>query len=132
MDKEILKSGKALYVDLAPITSSWKLFQAVVMAFKKNGINLKVDLDTEINFRDIFLKNAGECLNGLMDIVVSDTVIETVLDCAAKCLYEAGGVKHKITLDTFEKEDFRADFFEVMYKIAIRNLRPFFPQLPTE
>lgn len=132
MDKEILKSGKALYIDLAPITSSWKLFQAVVMAFKKNGINLKVDLDTEINFRDIFLKNAGECLNGLMDIVVSDTVIETVLDCGAKCLYEAGGVKHKITLDTFEKEDFRADFFEVMYKIAIRNLRPFFPQLPTE
>lgn len=132
MDKEILKSGKALYIDLAPMSSSWKLFQAVVVAFKKNGINLKVDLETEINFRDIFLANAGECLNGLMDILVSDIVIERILDCGAKCLYEANGVKHKITLDTFEKEDSRADFFEVMYKIAIRNLKPFFPQLPTE
>jgi hypothetical protein len=132
MNKEIFKSGNYLYVDLAPISSSWRLFQEVVKEFKKNGISLKVDMETELNLKDLILSNMNGCLGGLMDIVTSDNVLSCIVECGSKCLYEVGGVKNNISLDCFEKESARADFFEVMYKIAIRNLRPFFPQVPTE
>ena len=132
MDKEMLKSGNMVYLNLAPVSSSFRLFQAVVQEFKKNGISLKIDLETEISIKDIFIENAEECISGLADIVTSDRVLICILDCASKCLYESGGTKQKITMDLFENESCRGDFFEVMYKIAVRNLKPFFRQAPIE
>ena len=133
MEKEVLKSGSMLYLDLAPISVSFRLFQAIVQEFKRNGISIKIDLETELSLKEIFIENAADCLSGLADIVTSDRVVDCIMYCATKCLYETrGGVKRKITFDLFDEESCRGDFFEVMYKIAVRNLKPFFPQAPIE
>lgn len=131
MEKEALKSGSFVHLSLAPVGQSFKLFQAVVQEFKKNGVELKIDMDTELSFKDIFLKNTTGFINGFADIVTSDKVLECILICAEKCLYEKNGTKQKITMDLFEKEDARGDMFEVLFKIAQRNLKPFFPQALT-
>lgn len=132
MEKEVLKSGNYLHLNLAPISLSIRLFQIVVQEFKKNGIDVKLDLDSEISFKDIFINNASGCLNGLADMVTSDRVLDCLLECSEKCLYESRGTKQKISLDLFEKEANRADMFEVFFKIAQRNLKPFFPKAPIE
>lgn len=128
MEKIALKSGNFLHLSLADIRQSFRLFQVVVQEFKKDGIDLKLDLDTEVDFREIFTKNTTGFISGLADIATSDAVLECVLDCAEKCLYESRGAKQKITLDLFEKEEYRGDMFEVFLKITQRNLKPFFPK----
>lgn len=128
MEKIALKSGRFLHLSLADVRSSFRLFQVVVQEFKKDGIDLKLDLETELDFREIFVNDTAGFISGLADVITSDAVLECVLDCATKCLYESNGTKQKITLDLFENEDYRGDMFEVFFKIVQRNLKPFFPQ----
>lgn len=128
MEKEILKSGNSITISLSSITQSFKLFQLVVLEFKKNGLNLKLDRESELNFLDIFEKNIDSCINGLANIITSENILNLLMEMGNKCIYESVGVKQKVSLDLFEKEEYRVDFFEVLYKIAIRNLKPFFPK----
>ena len=125
-NKEKLQSGNTLSITLAPIKDSYKLFQAVVYEFKKNGIDLKLDRDSEINFLKIFEDNVSACLSGLANIITSDMVLDVIMEMGQRCIYTANGVSQKVTMDVFEEEANRRDFFEVIMKIALRNLKPFF------
>lgn len=125
-NKEKLKSGNSLSITLAPIRDSYKLFQVVVMEFKKNGIDLKLDRDSDIDFLKIFENNVSACLNGIANIITSDAVLEVVMEMAQRCIYYDGNNARKVNMDLFEEEKYRSDFFEVIMKIALRNLKPFF------
>lgn len=125
-NKEKLKSGNSLSITLAPIRDSYKLFQVVVMEFKKNGIDLKLDRDSDIDFLKIFENNVSACLNGIANIITSDAVLEVVMEMAQRCTYYDGNTARKVNMDLFEEEKYRGDFFEVIMKIALRNLKPFF------
>lgn len=125
-NKEKLQSGNTLSITLAPIKDSYRLFQAVVLEFKKNGIDLKLDRDTDLNFLKIFENNVSACLEGLANIITSDSVLEIIMEMGQRCVYTANGVSNKVSMDIFEEEANRRDFFEVIMKIALRNLKPFF------
>ena len=125
-NKEKLKSGNSLSITLAPIRDSYKLFQVVVMEFKKNGIDLKLDRDSDIDFLKIFENNVSACLNGIANIITSDAVLEVIMEMAQRCTYYEGNNIRKVNMDLFEEEKYRGDFFEVIMKIALRNLKPFF------
>lgn len=129
MEKIVLKSGSILNFQLAPIQSSFKLFQKVVQEFKKNGVEIKIDRDTPLDLLSIFEKNPSGFISGFLDIVSSDIALEVILECALRCSYESNGNKEKINLGVFEDEIKRGDFFEVMKTIAWKNLKPFFPNL---
>lgn len=127
MERITLKSGSKLNITLAPVYNSIKLLQEVIKAFKNNGISLKIDRETEIDFMKLFEDNSDMFLGGLAEVVSSEKVLECVLACSEKCLYEKNGVKHKINLGLFDDEEIRKDFIEVIFKISIENLKPFFP-----
>lgn len=125
-NKEKLQSGNTLSITLAPIKDSYKLFQTVVLEFKKNGIDLKLDRDTDIDFLKIFESNVSACLSGLANIITSDAVLEVIMEMGQRCIYTVNGVSQKVSMEVFEEESNRKDFFEVLMKIALRNLKPFF------
>lgn len=125
-NKERLQSGNTLSITLAPIKDSYRLFQVVVMEFKKNGIDLKLDRDSDIDFLKIFENNVSACLGGLANIITSDAVLEVIMEMGQRCVYTANGVNQKVSMEVFEEESNRKDFFEVLMKIALRNLKPFF------
>lgn len=127
--KERLDSGAIIDVSTASVRTCYKLLQAVAQEFKKNGIDIKLELDDDIsNLGALIVKNSGAFLSGLIDVVSSNDVMDILFECAASGYYEKNGVKRKISWDCFEEEDTREDFFEVMIYILKRNLSPFFPK----
>jgi hypothetical protein len=55
-----------------------------------------------------------------------------ILECGEKCLITINGRKNKINLSTFDNEDARGDFYEVLFQIAVANIKPFFQNLLTK
>jgi hypothetical protein len=127
-----LKSGNILRVGLPPIRDSLNLVNTIAKSFSDRGLELKLDRDTELDFKSIFDNNKDACIKGLSDVIFNQSVLEAVLSCAERCIYVYKGTSLKITLDLFDKEDYRGDFYEIMIKIAISNIRPFFSVLLTE
>lgn len=126
-----LKSGNKLRFGLPPIIDSIRLVNAVARSFSQRGLEIKLDRNTDINFATLFEKNSEAFIQGLTDIVFDEFIMELVLKCAERCVYVINGVSQKITLETFESESARGDFYEVMVKIAIENIKPFFGKLLT-
>lgn len=126
-----LKSGNILRFGNAPFIDSIRLVNVVARAFSQRGLEVKIDRDTEISFSGLFGKNPDAFVKGLVDVVFEEFVMNLVLKCAEKCLYVVNGVTQKITLDTFENESAREDFFEIMITIAKENIDPFFKNLLT-
>ena len=131
--KEIqLKSGNILKFGLPSIEKSLKLTNIIAKTFSEHGLNIKLNRDTEINIGKMFFDNQEACLKGLADVVFNEDVAKIVMECAANCLYVAENKQMKITLDTFDIEAYRADYYEIMLKIAWENIKPFFGNLLTK
>lgn len=127
-----LKSGNILRVGLPPIRESLNLVNIIAKSFSERGLELKLDRDTELDFKSLFDKNKDVCLKGLSDVIFNQDVLDIVLSCAERCVYVYNGTSLKITLDMFDKEEYRGDFYEIMIRIAISNIKPFFKSLLTE
>ena len=125
--KQLLSSGASLDVTVADIKTGYRLFTAIVRAFKLHGIELTIR--KEFNLKQLLEDNQGELINGFLDIVTSEAVHDVLLECGQRAVYFAkDGKTAKVSDDLFENLDYRADYFEVLKVIAIENLRPFFPQ----
>jgi hypothetical protein len=127
-----LKSGNVLSVGLPEILKSIRLFNAVVKAFTQRGVDVKLSRETELNFAKLFFDNQDACIKGLSDIITSESVMNIILECGEKCLITINGRKNKINLSTFDNEDARGDFYEVLFQIAVANIKPFFQNLLTK
>ena len=125
--KQLLSSGASLDVTVADIKTGYRLFTAIVRAFKLHGIELTIR--KEFNLKQLLEDNQGELINGFLDIITSEAVHTVLLECGQRAVYFAkDGKTAKVSDDLFENLDYRADYFEVLKVIAIENLRPFFPQ----
>lgn len=127
-----LKSGNILKFGLPHIEKSLRLANIVARTFSEHGLDIKLSRDTEVSIEKLFFGNQEAFLKGLTDIVFNEQVGKVVLDCAEKCLYVAENKQMKITLDTFDAEAYRGDYYEVMVKIAWENIKPFFGNLLTK
>lgn len=126
-----LKSGNILKFGYASVIDSLRLTNIVAKAFSQRGLGVKLDRDTEISFTGLFGKNPEAFIQGAADVIFEEFVMNNVLKCAEKCLYVVNGASQKITLATFEDEKAREDFYEIMIKIAMENIKPFFANLLT-
>lgn len=117
MSKFILASGKVVDIPLATIEQALNLYQVVANECKHANLDLKIDDDTTV--WQLLNKNTEALLN----IVSSTAVLEAIQECCAKVLYD----KQHFSIQLFEKEDYRGDFFPMLELIALENLRPFFP-----
>jgi len=126
-----LKSGNVLKFSVASFIDSIRLTNIIAKAFSQRGLNIKLDRDTELSFQGLFEKNPDAFIKGLMDVIFEEFVMDVVFKCAEKCIYVKKGVSMKVTAETFEDEEARKDFYEVMLKIAQENIKPFFGNLLT-
>lgn len=133
--KNLLNSGASLDVSIADVRTGFRLFGTVVNQFKKNGVNIEVYYDPKKGIQiDKMLEdkdNRNFIFEGFLDVVTSEEVLEILLECGKSAVYEKDGVRQKVTMEAFESEDCRGDFFEVMKLILMANIKPFFPQALT-
>ena len=114
MQKYILKSGKVIEFDYAPIEKALSLYQAVILASQGTGLDLSVTEETTL--ADLFNKN----IDTWLAIRSSSLVMDAVKDCAVHCLYD----KAKFDIERFEKDN-RADLIPMLELVCMENLRPF-------
>lgn len=131
MQEITLKSGNILKFSMASFIDSIRLTNIVARAFSQRGLDVKLDRETELSFQGLFEKNPDAFIKGLMDVVFEEFVMDVVFKCAEKCVYVKKGVSMKVTQETFEDEEARKDFYEIMLKIAQENIKPFFGNLLT-
>lgn len=118
MLKFLLKSGKKLELDIAPIETGLALYRSILIECKNADLDLTIaEEDTILS---VLLKNKEACLN----VFSSELVLEAVKDCCTKVVYD----KQRFSMDVFEKIENRKDFFPTMLIVAIENIRPFFEE----
>lgn len=118
MQKYILKSGKVIELNLAPMETALNLYKAVIRECKGQGLDLTIADETTI--LDLLNKN----IDAILSIMSSDDVIEAAKECSLHVLYD----KVKFSLDIFEEPKNRADFIPFITLVCIENLRYFFAE----
>ena len=130
-----LKSGKQLEFNLAPIDKALNLYRAIIAECRGNKINLEklvnalksayngLELQEDFSIIDVLMDNK----EAILSILGSQYVMDAIQDCCEKVLYD----KQRYSLELFDDEKNRADFFGVMVVVALENLSPFFYQTPS-
>lgn len=121
MLKYQLQSGAKVEFNLGTIEQALGLYRALIYECKNAGLDVTVlEGDTVL---DVVMKNKEAILN----ILGSEHVIECIKECCSKVLYNG----QKFSMDLFEEEKARQDFFPLMMLVGVENVRPFFPNLHT-
>jgi hypothetical protein len=125
--KHTAPSGAEVDIYIADYSSSFDLMKAVMRSVRQGGVGSKIpnSLSTLASFSNTDIKELGGLADGIIDIITSKEVEESLYKCMAKCLYS----DERITKDTFEKEERRGDFFYVAFQVMAANLRPFMSHL---
>ncbi len=114
MNKKVtLPSGAELEIQVAPFGASKALYQAVVSELRGVELDVKLDLQSEVNV---------DLLKNLFCAALDSKRIETALDeCMKVVLYNG----LKIDKSTFEPLEARDDYFTACFEVAQENIRPF-------
>lgn len=116
-----LKSGAKIEYNLAGIEQALKLYRALIAECKNAGIDITIAEDNTV--ADVIMKNKEAVLN----IIGSENILDCIKDCCEKVLYNG----QRFSMELFEKEEARQDFFPLMVLVGVENVRPFFPNLHT-
>lgn len=109
MDPIKLPSGRELRITMSPFAVGRDLYQAALEEIK--GVTLDMDAEIDGNFfKDLFCVGASS---------------KKIEKCLWKCLEKAVIDGEKITEDSFESEEHRGDYFDVMYEVGRVNIFPF-------
>lgn len=119
MLKYELQSGTIVEMNLATTPQALSLYRAVVHECK--GAGLDISGATTATIGDLLLKN----IDALLNVIGSEHVMTAIQDCCDKVIYNG----QHFSLDLFEDEKAKGDFFSLMLLVASENLRPFFPSL---
>lgn len=118
MRKYILRSGKKIEFNLSSIENALSLFRTFTSELSRSKLTLPTD---ELTFGELLEKNQSIIFN----ILSSEHVTECIKACCDKVLYDG----QRFSMDLFEDEENRQDFFGLMTLIGVENIRPFFPDL---
>lgn len=119
-DPITLKSGAVLVLGTPTFAHGMKLFKVIV-----NELKL-VDLDiSSLDLRTFAGKDINSLKNAIFQLLGSDALESAVFDCATKSTYNS----MKITRETFNPDEARADYFPVAWEVIKHSLRPFFTNL---
>lgn len=119
MNKYTLNSGKIVEISLSSVEVALNLYRAILTECKNANVDIS-NLD-EKTLLEIFQTN----IEAIINIFASELVMDAVKDCCKRVVYN----KQKFSMDLFEDEKNRADFFPLMQLVAMENLAPFFPNL---
>lgn len=119
MNKYTLNSGKIVEISLSSVEVALNLYRAILTECKNANVDIS-NLD-EKTLLEVFQTN----IEAIINIFASELVMDAVKDCCKRVVYN----KQKFSMDLFEDEKNRADFFPIMQLVAMENLAPFFPNL---
>ncbi len=108
-----LPSGAELKITLSPFDVANELLQVVTKEAKGLQLDPYTEMDTNL------IKDA-------LCLAISSKEIER---CLWKCMERATYNGHKITKATFEAEEARGDYLDVMMEVGRANLLPFLKNL---
>ena len=111
IQKEQIDSVLLLYQTLKTKNGDGIVIEDITKALKQKNMHF----ETLING----LKNA------FIELDTSTEIYSIIWKCLARCTYNG----ERIDIKTFEKEENRADFYEVVYACIIENIRPFLKSL---
>lgn len=123
-----LESGAVLEVTMAPFEDAEALLEAVMQETESIQINLGADFGS---FED-FLAQGGiktELINTVKNAVCRILGSRKVKDAIWICMKRATYNGLKITRETFEPEQSRADYITIAKEVLWFNLSPFFKSL---
>lgn len=110
-----LDSGAKLEIQLASFENGHRLLKAIMKEVE--GIEINAGLNTEINLSVI--------KNIVAKIIYSENIESALWACMNVVLYDG----KKVSRETFEDENARADFLIVTKEVLVYNLTPFFKNL---
>lgn len=119
MNKYTLNSGKIVEISLSSVEVALNLYRAILTECKNANVDIS-NLD-EKTLLEVFQTN----IEAIINIFASELVMDAVKDCCKRVVYN----KQKFSMDLFEDEKNRADFFPLMQLVVMENLAPFFPNL---
>lgn len=119
MLKYQLQSGTKIEFNLATIEQALGLYRAFIAECKHAGLDVTIAEDDSV--LSVIMKNKEAILN----IMGSEHVMECIKDCCDKVIYNG----QRFSMDLFEEEKARKDFFPLMVLVGVENVRPFFPSL---
>lgn len=119
-----LPSGRTLVVNIAPITPANRLkkeLAAALTGVDLSGLNLaKLNMNVDVSKLDGPALNSFK--NMLTVLIASDKVEQAMLACAQRCTIDG----EKVTLESFEPREARADFLFVAWEVIKENAGTFF------
>lgn len=104
-----LPSGAVLKITESPFAIAKALYQACLVELKTLKMDANADIDVNL-IKDLFCAGFS-----------SPAIDKALSECLKRCTYN--GVK--ITEETFEPLDARADYVQVLWEVALANLLPF-------
>lgn len=116
-----LKSGARVEYNLASIEQALRLYRGLISECKNAGLDITIAEGTTV--ADIVMNNKEAILN----IIGSANILDCIKDCCDKVLYNG----KRFSMELFEEEKARQDFFPLMVLVGVENVRPFFPDLHT-
>lgn len=121
-DPITLNSGNLLTVNPPPFALANKLLKTV--ARELTAVSFDLDLGN-VDLAKIAPKDINTLKNAAFQLLQSDAVEAAVFACVERCLYNG----QKITRDTFESPEARADYLPVVWEVMKASLTPFFKNL---
>lgn len=115
-------------IELASMREALHLKRVVFKELSKAGIDLDGLLSLKgQNLKDLDTNdmNLNSLVSAVFSIIGSEELDNALIECLSRSRYN----REKITLETFEDEKAREDYYEVLMKCAEINLTPFFKGL---
>ena len=123
-------TGAKVVINVASMKQATNLKNVILKEIIKNPLGLKLKetaevksaLEKELDISDLldYLKNT------VIGIEISEEFNNAIFDCLSKCTYDM----KRITLDIFDDiPKAREDYYEILFKCAEENLRPFIKSL---
>jgi hypothetical protein len=125
--KKTLPSGAVLDMTMCPFQVGDRLLKVVMAEAESVKVALGIKAKTLKDLFDVDFND--EMINTLKNLVArmiaSDAVSEVLWQCMERVTYN----NQKVTKDTFDKEEARADYLIVFKEVLWFNLYPFFKNL---
>ena len=124
MKNAVLKCIKNSDVQKEQIDSILLLYQTLK---NKNGDGIVIeDITKALKQKNMHFETLLNGLkNAFIELDTSDEIYGIIWKCLSRCTYNG----ERIDIKTFEKDENRADFYEVVYACIIENIRPFLKSL---
>lgn len=125
-------SGVEVKINIANFIDSSRLRVAVLGAIKESGVEVsKIDIGLLLSGvrDDMMTAVKSGALDSLLDVIISLDCNEKVNNEIFNCLIRSTYNREKIVKATFDSEEARGDYYEIVIACLKVNLTPFFAPL---